>query len=141
VPYPLYDFTDISGGGVVSAWRDGLTSRSRGALDSKLDMLAISGMGLAPRLLAGPIKKTKHIYKLVIHADVMLRPMLCKGPFDMNAEFTLLLGAKEVQWELIPDPAEAVKNRDVLLTDKTRRKLYEPAKSNGVPPTGTQKRR
>jgi hypothetical protein len=136
VPYPLYDFTDKSGDGVVTTWRNGLTSRSRGALDSKLNMLAISGTELPPRLLAGPIKKTKHIYKLVIHADVMLRPMLCKGPFNMDAEFTLLLGAKEIQWELIPGPEEAVKNREILLADKTRRRLYEPAKPSRVAPTG-----
>jgi hypothetical protein len=87
-------------------------------------MLAISGMNLPPKLLAGPIKKTRHIYKLVIHADVMLRPMLCKGPFDMETEFTLLLGAVEVQWVLAPDPQQAVDNRNALLADRKKRIIY-----------------
>jgi hypothetical protein len=90
-------------------------------LNQKLDMLALNGMDLAPHLLAGPIKRTGHIYKLVIHADVMLRPMLCKGPFEMDQEFTLLLGAIEKQSKLVPDPAYAVENREILLKDRKRR--------------------
>jgi hypothetical protein len=84
-------------------------------------MLEISGSSLPPKLLAGPIKKTGHIYKLIIHADVMLRPMLCKGPFEMDAEFTLLIGAKEIQGKLIPGPECAVRNRAILLADRRRR--------------------
>lgn len=122
--FAVYDFTD-SGGSVIKAWSAGLSARSRGALDSKLNMLSVSGMDLPPRLLAGPIKKTGHIYKLVIHADVMLRPMLCKGPFLMDKEFTLLLGALEVQWKLIPDPQRAVENRNILLNDRKRRVAHE----------------
>lgn len=124
MPFPLYDFTDEHGVSVIAEWRKGLTSRSKGQLDSKINMLATSGMDLPPKLLAGPIKKTQHIYKLVIHADVMLRPMLCKGPFDMEGEFTLLLGAVEVQWKLIPDPKVAVANRETLLRDRKRRKPH-----------------
>jgi len=84
-------------------------------------MLEISGSSLPPKLLAGPIKKTGHIYKLIIHADVMLRPMLCKGPFEMETEFTLLIGAKEIQGKLIPGPESAVMNRAILLADRRRR--------------------
>lgn len=126
VPYVLYDFSDKQKRSVIREWvNSGLTRRSRAALNQKLDMLATTGMGLAPHLLAGPIKKTKHIYKLVIHADVMLRPMLCKGPFQMDSEFTLLIGATEVQWKLTPDPSKAVFNRDVLLADPERRVPHE----------------
>ena len=106
---------------MIVTWRGRLTSRSRAALDSKLNMLYTAGMELPPKLLAGPINKTGHIYKLVIKADVMLRPMLCKGPFEMGREITLLLGAKETQWKLVPDPEEAVKNRNILLNDRKRR--------------------
>jgi hypothetical protein len=93
-------------------------------LDSKLNMLTASGMDLPPKLIAGPIKKTGHIYKLIIHADVMLRPMFCKGPFDMDREFTLLTGAVEVQFKLTPGPEVAVENRGILLGDKKRRVLH-----------------
>lgn len=119
--FPVYDFIDKDGQSVIAAWTAALTRRSRGALDSKLNMLAINGANLPPKLLAGPIKKTGHIYKLIIHADVMLRPMLCKGPFEMESEFTLLVGAQEVQYRLIPGPEIAVQNRNTLLADRKRR--------------------
>jgi len=121
VAFPVYDFIDEDGRSVIATWSTGLTKRSRGALDSKLNMLAISGMDLPPKLLVGPIGKTGHIYKLRINADVMLRPMLCKGPFRMNEELTLLIGAVEIQWKLVPDPVRAVENRDILLADRKRR--------------------
>ena len=125
MPYTLYDFTDRKGHSIIVPWRAGLTPRSRGQLDSKLNMLISSGMDLPPKLLAGPIKKTGHIYKLIIHADVMLRPMLCKGPVAMEEEFTLLTGAVEVQGKLIPDPQVAVDNRNTLLGDTKRRVPHE----------------
>ena len=121
VAFSLYDFVDEGGKSVISSWRDGLTARSKAQLDSKLQMLSISGPNLGPKLLAGPIKKTGHIYKLIIHADVMLRPMFCKGPFEMETEFTLLVGAKEIQGTFIPDPKVAVENRAILLLNKKRR--------------------
>jgi hypothetical protein len=125
VAIDVYDFTDEYGESIIVAWRWGLTARSRGALDSKLNMLACCGMDLPPKLLVGPINKTGHIYKLRIKADVMLRPMLCKGPFLMDAECTMLLGASEVQGKLIPDPQKAVDNRNTLLRDRKRRVLHE----------------
>ena len=124
VPYAMYDFADGKGVSIIEPWRKGLTGRSRGQLDQKLDMLSASGMDLPPKLLAGPIKKTGHIYKLKVHADVMLRPMFCKGPFDMSGEFTLLTGAVEVQSKLIPDPSVAVGNRNTLLADRKRRVIH-----------------
>ena len=120
----LYDFVDEDGKSVISSWRSGLTVRSKAQLDSKLHMLEISGPNLGPKLLAGPIKKTGHIYKLIIHADVMLRPMLCKGPFEMETEFTLLVGAKEIQGKLVPGPEIAVVNREILLANPVRRRPH-----------------
>ena len=122
--FSLYDFVDEDGESVISSWREGLTTRSKAQLDNKLQMLSISGPNLGPKLFAGPIKKTGHIYKLIIHADVMLRPMLCKGPFAMDTEFTLLTGAKEIQGTLVPGPGIAVENRNILLADRRRRKAH-----------------
>jgi hypothetical protein len=121
VAFSVYDFTDGDGKSQIVQWRNGLTPRSKAQLDSKLHMLQISGSDLGPKLLAGPIKKTGHIYKLIIHADVMLRPMLCKGPFSMDTEFTLLIGAKEIQGKLVPGPESAIESRNTLLADRKRR--------------------
>ena len=119
--FSVYDFTDGDGNSVIVQWRNGLTNRSKAQFDNKLHLLQVSGSDLPPKLLAGPIKKTGHIYKLVIHSDVMLRPMLCKGPVSMNSEFTLLVGAKEIQGKLTPGPESAVANRNILLVDRKRR--------------------
>lgn len=124
VAFSLYDFVSEDGESIIAIWRSTLTTRSMAQLDSKLHMLEISGPNLGPKLLAGPIKKTGHIYKLKIHADVMLRPMLCRGPFEMDTEFTLLTGAKEIQGKLIPGPEVALANRAILLADSRRRKPH-----------------
>jgi hypothetical protein len=121
LPYALYDFTDTRGQSIIRTWisKEKLTRRDVGQLNQKLDMLRTSGMSLQPKLLAGPIEK--HIYKLKISTDRMFRPMLCKGPFSMETEFTLLLGAIEVNFKLDTDPSNAVWNRAVLLKDGNRR--------------------
>jgi hypothetical protein len=121
VGFAVYDFIDGDGESVIVQWRNGLTVRSKAQFDSKLHMLQVSGSDLGPKLLAGPIQKTGHIFKLIIHADVMLRPMLCRGPFSMDSEFTLLIGAKEIQGKLVPGPESAVTNRNTLLRDQKRR--------------------
>lgn len=123
----LYDFTDNRSRSVIAVWirEEGLTKRDIGQLDQKIDMLQMNGFDLHPNLLAGPIKKQKHIYKLVIHGQRMLRPMLCKGPFNMESEFTFLLGAIEVNFRLNRDPSEATSNRETLLADPKRRMPHE----------------
>jgi hypothetical protein len=121
LPYDLYDFIDERERNIIEEWRNGLTQRSKGQLDAKVNMLATAGMELPPKLLAGPIKKTGHIYKLIIHADVMLRPMFCRGPFSMETEFTFLVGAKEIQGVLTPDPSVAVTHREILIKTPKRR--------------------
>lgn len=120
----LYDFTDSRSQSVIADWlvKERITTRDIGQLNQKLDMLAINGPSLPPKLLAGPIANTKHIYKLIIHGDLMLRPMLCKGPVDMDGEYTLLLGAIERNWKLDRDPSEALANRETLLAYPKRRR-------------------
>jgi hypothetical protein len=100
-----------------------LTHRDRARLNSKLDMLERIGFEQAHGLdfLAGPLKGQRHIYKLVIHSDRMLRPMLCLGPIDNSQEMTLLCGAIEKDWTLHPAnaPERAESNRlDLLDKDK-----------------------
>jgi|SRR5271157_1254345 len=123
--WDLYDFTNERGDSLLQEWvaREKLSRRDLGHLNHKLDMLVTSGPSLPPRLLAGPVYK--HIYKLVVHGERMLRPFLCKGPFNMDTEFTLLLGAIEAGWKLDRDPKEAERNRIVLLGDPARRRIHE----------------
>lgn len=125
MPWDLYDFTNESGDSLLQEWivREKLSRRDVGQLNHKLDMLVVAGPSLPPKLLAGPVHK--HIYKLIIHGERMLRPFLCKGPFNMETEFTLLLGAIEADWKLDHDPKEAEGNRTILLGDPARRRNHE----------------
>ena len=56
--------------------------------------------------------------------QVQLRPMVCKGPFDMSKEFTLLHGAIEKDKKLIPEDVKsrAQSNRTILIGSPMRRR-------------------
>ena len=94
-------------------------------------MLARSGSELGPQLLAGPVRSKKskkavpHIYKLRLNGDRALRPLLCKGPIDMDQEFTLLLGAVEINSVLDTDPEDAEAIRLGIIADENTRKPHE----------------
>jgi hypothetical protein len=109
-----------------------IQDRDRGQLMQKMDMLAMHGPELPPGLLAGPIASKKfpkrlkpsHIYKLIVHGQIMLRPMLCRGPVDMDGEFTFLIGAVEVGGVLDVDAMEAeILRQEVIADPENRRRL------------------
>jgi hypothetical protein len=120
----LWDFLSTRDENVILRWvkDDRLTVRDRAKLNQKLDRLSQMPFELAiqTKLLAGPIYK--NIYKLIVHGDVMLRPMLCRGPFDIDKEYTLLLGAVETGGQL-PEGSKqkAADNRESLIADRSRR--------------------
>jgi hypothetical protein len=126
--YELWHFTNIRSESVIVEWvsDEKLSKRDRAILNQKLDRLRQIDYDLAKntRLLAGPIYG--HVYKLVIHGDVMLRPMLCRGPISNETEYTLLLGAIERNWKLPPNSEErAADNRETIINDPNRRKPHE----------------
>ena len=125
----LWDFLSARGENVILRWvkDERLTMRSRAVLNQKLERLCQMDFDLAigTRLLAGPIYK--HVYKLVIHSDVMLRPMLCRGPVENDSEYTLLLGAIEMGGKLpLGSKEQAEENRNIVLANpETRRREHE----------------
>src|SRR5258708_8573143 len=123
----IWDFLSERGENVILKWvkDDRLTVRDRAKLNQKLDRLSQIEFELAigTKLLAGPIYK--HIYKMVVHADVMLRPMLCRGPIDVPSEYTLLLGAVETGGKLPAGSMQkAGENRQIVIEDPKRRCLH-----------------
>jgi len=121
--WKIFEYLD-RGESAIGRWlrEEDITGRDRGQLVSKMDMLALHGMDLLPGLLAGPVASKKkrdkvqsHIYKLVIHGQRMLRPMLCRGPIDPNAEFTMLIGAIEIGGILNVDIADAEMRRQEII--------------------------
>lgn len=128
IVYVLWDFLSPRGENVILRWVSDqrLTTRDRAVLNQKLERLVQMDFKLAieTKLLAGPIYK--HVYKLVIHGDVMLRPMLCRGPVHNESEYTLLLGAIETGGKLpIGSKEQAETNRETILADKSRRRGHE----------------
>jgi hypothetical protein len=127
MPQSLWDFLDNRGRNVILQWARIQTTRDRGMLNQRFDRLVQIDFGLAitSKLLAGPIYK--HIYKMQIHGDVQLRPLLCRGPINNDAEYTLLLGATERDRKLTPRAKEQAElNRaQVLASPSTRRTRHE----------------
>ncbi len=108
-------------------WVDSLPmqKRDRGRLDSKIDMLAKSGDDLSPGLLQNT--RCRHIMELAVNGQVALRPMLCRGPFAMQSEFTFLLGVVERDRRYVPPdaPERAEANRLDLLAHPEKRCDHE----------------
>ncbi|HBY63536.1 MAG TPA: hypothetical protein DEH78_27240 [Solibacterales bacterium] len=126
--WQIYDFQKKSRS-VIQTWLDDeeISKSGRGKLNQKLDMLRQLGPDLPPKVLAGPLSsrdrklKSKNTYKLIIHAEKMLRPFLCKGPIDNENEYTMLMGAIEKGGRLDHDPAEAEDIRLQVIEDPGRR--------------------
>ena len=100
--FSVYDYTDQKGTNVIREWViKHLTVRDRAKLESKLDALARMDSKLAygTKLIA---RVHKNVWKLRVHGETQLRPMLCLGPVDTAAEYTILAGAKEVGGKLEP---------------------------------------
>lgn len=129
----IFDAIDGQNRSLIAVWimKEKISKREIGQLNQKLDMLERNGPNLPPMLLAGPIKSKRnpktvsHILKLRINGERALRPLLCKGPIDMEREFTMLLGAIEVNSNLNMDSADAEAVRSSIVADKKLRKLHE----------------
>jgi hypothetical protein len=124
----VYEFLDSRGGRVIVqwAWTVRIQKKARTLLDQKIDLLREHGPDLPPGLLSpGPIDGG-HIYKLKVRGPIMLRPLLCKGPFLMTKEYTLLQGAIERGGVLpMKDIEKAEENRQTLVINRDRRLPYE----------------
>jgi hypothetical protein len=123
--WKLYDYYSERGVNEIAAWTRSFQKPQKTKLRVRLDMLAQYGMDLLPQLLAGT--GIPHIYKLKVHGNVQLRPLLCRGPFDNDEEFTILLGAVEVNWVLQPEGAAemAALIREEIIHDHRRRVEHE----------------
>jgi hypothetical protein len=127
--YKLWDFLSERGENVILEWvkDERLSSKDRAVLNQRFDRLVQIDFrdAIATQLLAGPIQKSQHIYKLKAYGQVMLRPMLCRGPIDNEREYTLLAGAIEKGWKLTPGALEkSIKNRETVIEKPERRCVH-----------------
>lgn len=123
----IWHFLNEQGEDVIQEWvQRHVQRREMGRLQNKVDMLARSGSGLVPHLLADTGEP--HIKKLKVKGSVQLRPLLCRIT-DNDAdeeEFVLLMGAKEVGFQYEPADAlkEAAQRREVVLNDESRKTAH-----------------
>ena len=120
----LFDYVTAHRSNDILEWSKGLQKPDRARLEQKLARLRQISFELAKdtKLLAGPVLDS--IWKLRVHASVMLRPHLCKGPIDNHAEYTLLIGAIEVGDRLPPDTAKkALLRQQEIEFDPARRRV------------------
>lgn len=115
--FKIYDYIDNRMRNIMQKWAESLSlsQKERAKIDMKIDMLESTGSDLAPGLLQDT--KIKHIKEIAINGHRALRPLLCRGPIDMQVEFTLLSGAIEKDRKYIPTDAlqKADNNRNNLL--------------------------
>lgn len=123
--YKLYDYVDASGRNLIKSWTESLQKQQRAKLNQKLDLLEKNGDALMPNMLTD--SGVPGIQKLRVRGNVQLRPLLCKGPANVDNEYTLLAGAKEVGFKLMPNGVEdAAQQRKMEVTsDLGRRKKHE----------------
>lgn len=123
----LFDYRDSNGVNVMQHWATQMSmqKRDRARLDSKIDMLQRVEDNLPPGLLHPT--RCKPIMHLVVNGKVALRPMLCRGPFDHEKEFTFLFGTTERDRKLVDRdaPERALQNREDLIRHPENRCKHE----------------
>jgi len=91
-------------------------------MNHKIDLLEQNGHELCPGL-ASNLNKAPHLYKIKINGRVAARLFLCKGPINMDTEYTLLLGAFEVDDELPEGTLRIAESyRQEILRDPSNRR-------------------
>lgn len=121
----FWEYLDRRGQRVFTAWRERLKPAERARVDDK--MRAVETFGTTAPCLK-PVTGFPHLRKIRIFVpDQNLRPLLCLGPFDLHSEFTLLIGAREQDFDWDPANAreEAMTRREEIRKDRNRRVRYE----------------
>lgn len=129
MPFLLYDYLDRDGGNPVKEWIAKQQVAEKAKLSQKLDLLRMYGDELLPNTLSATDEPG--ILKIRVHGKVQLRPLLCRGPVQLGAEYTLLIGAIEKGSVLKPKGVLAVAvahKQEVSQDPKNRRTLNERSK-------------
>ena len=127
----LWDSVSSNGRNRIQVWARKtahLSAKDRAALNHRFYMLEQLDYDLAvgTKVLNGPLRGSKGIYKLKAFADHAMRPMLCRGPVDAATEYTILEGATEPNFGILVPPdaeARAAKTKDYIEQDPPNRRL------------------
>ena len=124
--FEIFDYLDAHGDNAFKEWWSGLQKKERAKLRSRITMLRDYGEDIRPQILTDT--PVPGILKLRVHGNVQLRPLLCKGPAKNDAEFTMLMGATERDFKLVPEdaPETADARKTAIARDNKRRTKHVP---------------
>lgn len=113
----VWHYVNDKGVDVIREWASDVPKRQRVKLQQKIDALIKDGSELSPQLLSD--SKQPGIKKIKVQGNPKLRPLLCKVPTEEGEieEWVLLVGAYEVNWDLVPEDAyidAAIRKKEVL---------------------------
>jgi hypothetical protein len=127
VAYNLFEYVSSAGRGEMTEWKKELDTVQRAKLQSKLNILKTYGPGTPTGLLAGTSSGSGHIQKLKVKGNVQLRPRLCAGPIDQNAEYSLLVAVYERDMKDYPRDANEIadaRRLEIIANHLGRRRPY-----------------
>lgn len=95
-------------------------------MNNRISLLQNNGHEFCPGL-ATNLRGFPHLYKIKINGRVAPRLFLCKGPINMELEYTLLLGAFERDDELPEGTLETADEyrKQIIADPKGRRSPHE----------------
>jgi len=127
--WALYDYRDLRGRNLVREWCERLQKKDLARMNQRIDILENNGHELCPGLGLN-LHGAPHLYKIKVNGNVAARLFFCKGPVEMDVEYTFLLGAFETDDELPAGTLETAEayRQEIIRDPKNRRGLHERAK-------------
>lgn len=127
--WTLYDYRDHRGENPIRKWCERLQTQDLARMNRKVDALEKDGKDFCPGL-AGPLHGSPHLYKIKVNGRVAARLILCKGPINMETEYTFLLGTFENDDKLPEGTLQAAEHvrQAIKLDPWNRRMLHERVK-------------
>jgi hypothetical protein len=122
--WDIYDYVEHRGKNLIEEWMQDLQKPDQARLMAKLDLLHANGPDLPSDLLSDT--KSKHIKKIRINGRVALRPLLCRGPVNMQGrEYTILCGAEERDRKFVPPNAIALaeERKQLVINEPLKRRV------------------
>src|SRR5260370_31682226 len=126
MPWALYDYRDRRDTNPVKDWCERLQKQDLARMNQRIDLLEKNGHELC-RGLATNLHGFPHLYKIKVNGRVAARLFLCKGPINMEIEYTLLLGAFETGGKLPDGTLKAADDyrKEIIADSHNRRRLHE----------------
>lgn len=129
MPWALYDYRDHRGQNPIKDWCERLQKSDLAKMNQRIDLLEKNGHELCPGLGIN-LRGFPHLYKIKVNGQVAARLFFCKGPVDMEIEYTLLLGEFERDNKLPKGTLETAEayRQEIIANPRIRRGQHERAK-------------